>query len=471
MLPIPGEMACKIVNALPVLCILVSIYSLVLMSWERYRAIVTPLSGGSYARGPFTLRLTAKLIAGVWILSFLCVIPTLVEYEVYPEEVENVRVLTVRRFFSTEIGVELPGNDSVCINADLFKTFSLSHGEFKSESEGFHTLWSNAMNESVQFSGNQTFTLYQQIVVGNESSIRPTLSHQSQPSNQCLPYENFFVSSFVTSETMRCVSRSGVFSWFSGILLLMVAYVIPTIIIWLNYGRVIHFIIKFTKQTAASSNNTKQLKSGSCEHGEVVDSKHGASSLVVGDPGRSGGGSKQQIPHTSTTVKSNSAGKTHYLRSNSKLNIPIHGEEDVEMAGLNGGDEVRTFTQDDTTSRSCDDTTSGSCDNTTSGSRDRDVVVNGTTINLENRQGQGFKEEGCKEGVKEEKLATSGINNERAAVVVVGSKPRGDYKSSFVLNKRKVKIVKMLAIVAAIFELCWLPYFTLLIYAVSNSEV
>ena len=43
---------------------------------------------------------------------------------------------------------------------------------------------------------------------------------------------------------------------------------------------------------------------------------------------------------------------------------------------------------------------------------------------------------------------------------------KGDTR--FVMFEKKVKIVKMLVIVAALFEVCWLPYFSLLIYAVST---
>ena len=51
---------------------------------------------------------------------------------------------------------------------------------------------------------------------------------------------------------------------------------------------------------------------------------------------------------------------------------------------------------------------------------------------------------------------------------VIGSNDGGQKTGyQFVMFKRKVKVVKMLVIVAALFDICWLPYFTILIYLVS----
>ena len=72
-----GAVACKLVNFLPVLCITVSVYTLVAMSYERCRAIVY------HDRTQISIPTAKQLCITIWIISFIITIPTIVEYKVY----------------------------------------------------------------------------------------------------------------------------------------------------------------------------------------------------------------------------------------------------------------------------------------------------------------------------------------------------------------------------------------------------
>ncbi|KAI0225791.1 Neuropeptide FF receptor 1 [Lamellibrachia satsuma] len=73
------EILCKLVNCLPVFSITCSIYSMVALAEERYRAIVL---------GPMHVihrKRALEIIGGIWILSALVAMPTFVDYSVHLE--------------------------------------------------------------------------------------------------------------------------------------------------------------------------------------------------------------------------------------------------------------------------------------------------------------------------------------------------------------------------------------------------
>lgn len=75
---ISGILLCKVVTSLPLFCITASIYSLVAMAIERYRAICT-------TAGIMNLVTAKKIMALIWVWSLLVIIPTTVEYAVFKE--------------------------------------------------------------------------------------------------------------------------------------------------------------------------------------------------------------------------------------------------------------------------------------------------------------------------------------------------------------------------------------------------
>ena len=70
-------MACKVINVMPIICIANSIFSLVCVSWERYRAIalclISPNSHTSVKVG----------ISMSWVIAIIAATPTAVEYDIY----------------------------------------------------------------------------------------------------------------------------------------------------------------------------------------------------------------------------------------------------------------------------------------------------------------------------------------------------------------------------------------------------
>ncbi|XP_070574717.1 neuropeptide FF receptor 1-like [Ptychodera flava] len=71
-----GQFACKLVNFLHLFFIANATYCLVVLSWERYRAIVKA------TKTQFTMRDCKFLVAGTWALAFAVALPTSIEFEV-----------------------------------------------------------------------------------------------------------------------------------------------------------------------------------------------------------------------------------------------------------------------------------------------------------------------------------------------------------------------------------------------------
>ena len=75
-----GELACKLVNALPIFVISASVYSLVAMSYERQKAI-------TQSEASINKHNVKYIIIVIWVTSFTLMIPTLIEYTVYEETI------------------------------------------------------------------------------------------------------------------------------------------------------------------------------------------------------------------------------------------------------------------------------------------------------------------------------------------------------------------------------------------------
>nr|XP_006823631.1 PREDICTED: neuromedin-K receptor-like [Saccoglossus kowalevskii] len=71
-----GVLACKLVTSLPIFFIGSAAYTLTMLSWERYRAIVET------TKKQLTFHDSKFYVAGLWIASFIVIIPTLIEYNV-----------------------------------------------------------------------------------------------------------------------------------------------------------------------------------------------------------------------------------------------------------------------------------------------------------------------------------------------------------------------------------------------------
>ncbi|KAI0240919.1 Neuropeptide FF receptor 1 [Lamellibrachia satsuma] len=90
-----SEIHCKLDNCLPVLSITCSIYIMVALAEERYRAIVLGPMHAIYRKRAL------KIIGGIWALSALVATPTFVDYSIHPEpmtsqDVNNTTAVTSR---------------------------------------------------------------------------------------------------------------------------------------------------------------------------------------------------------------------------------------------------------------------------------------------------------------------------------------------------------------------------------------
>ncbi|XP_041364254.1 neuromedin-K receptor-like [Gigantopelta aegis] len=72
--PSTGDLLCRIVNFFPLFCIMVSIYSMVTISFERRRAIVLSMD-----QNP--MKIIKMVLPALWIGSFAVCIPTIIEYK------------------------------------------------------------------------------------------------------------------------------------------------------------------------------------------------------------------------------------------------------------------------------------------------------------------------------------------------------------------------------------------------------
>ncbi|XP_041364996.1 neuromedin-K receptor-like [Gigantopelta aegis] len=71
--PSTGDLLCRVVNFFPLFCIMVSIYSMVTISFERRRAIVLSMD-----QNP--MKIIKMVLPALWIGSFVVCIPTIIEY-------------------------------------------------------------------------------------------------------------------------------------------------------------------------------------------------------------------------------------------------------------------------------------------------------------------------------------------------------------------------------------------------------
>ena len=198
------------------------------MSRERFQAIVNPHSGG------FSCRKVIKLLLGVWSGAVLCSIPTLLEYSVHTIHKTTSRTQTLEEFLQEMFKWNLSENEHICFKNNLKNDSSTNM--VNSKETDVNVLWTPSSNNLKHFLDNETTLIFDYV-----TSFTAECS-----TNQ------YFVNDTVVQDIMRCGSTSpnAIQEWLSGLFLLLVAYIIPSVLIWVNYGRVIYFIIQFTKQKA-----------------------------------------------------------------------------------------------------------------------------------------------------------------------------------------------------------------------------
>lgn len=228
-----GAVACKIVNALPVFCILISIYTLVLMSWERYRAIVK-----AHIPRLSTKNIRNYLIA-VWAASIVCTVPTMVEYSIYTLNDTSKITVPAAQIFLADDDPYNCNSIGCCVSDEIFTTVrSNVVNNHTTLNNPYFILWSPSSHEQLRFTSEQ---------------IAGLRNYFSAKLPQCNTTHQYFVNVTTFRNIIRCGSSKmhSVYSLISGLFLLLVAYVLPSIAIWVNYGRVIHFILDYTKRTSA----------------------------------------------------------------------------------------------------------------------------------------------------------------------------------------------------------------------------
>jgi hypothetical protein len=259
--PFPGVLSCTVVTGLPVFCILNSIYCLLLMSWERYLAVVKP------HLPRFSVRKTVVLLAGVWLTTVLFTVPSLLEYKVYVERREHVRSVPLGKFVRERGygGRDLTPEVNVrCLGEGLggeWEWVGLEEGEWV-------VVWDERHGGVVEVPGNMTDWLMGLLLgdvdgdvnhdgdVDNDGHIDGDSDDDVDdhahgdvaPDGGGCQLADLYVNVSVMEDLNVCRNAdSEVFQWLSGLFLLLAAYVIPSVVIWLNYGRVIRSLMALTR--------------------------------------------------------------------------------------------------------------------------------------------------------------------------------------------------------------------------------
>ena len=244
------------------------------MSWERFLAIVKP------QKARFSKRKTVAMLVGVWLWTSLCIIPSLLEYNVYSQrEIEETKSSSLDTFLEDYHNISL-GKEYQCIT-DTYEGETLEqpvkdiadlkpHGS-ESDHMIINTFWCTNSDKNIDFLDTEIEVLLQNLTavdskcITKDDKCTPTADSKcleaasdglcSITDGNCITTE-CFVNRTAVHDTLICgnTASSEIFGWLSGLFLLMAAYVVPSVIIWLNYGRVIKHIITVTKQRNSSEN-------------------------------------------------------------------------------------------------------------------------------------------------------------------------------------------------------------------------
>ena len=194
-----GELACRLVNFLPIFVISASIFSLVAMAYERQHAIVQS------SKDQVTEDQLKVIIALIWSAAFLVALPSMIEYSVYKDMIQDDALQPILSRYITE-GVDL----STYLTETFTSTYTTS------------TNYNNTkMEADVTHKSSQDVTSHMNLESTSES-----------------------IPNIENSSLLKCgsVEVSTAYSVINGVYLLSLAYVVPLVLLIYHYGKLVYFI-------------------------------------------------------------------------------------------------------------------------------------------------------------------------------------------------------------------------------------